>query len=128
MASMDKEVLIKGTISGAAITGVTGVEQAVKEMSLDARKNLLEEGYRYGPRPKHEGPEQEEWDRMFQKNVPEGLREHFGHVTEEQLDEEPTPKARVKRQASSSPEPARKPGGRPKKKPKVRLSFMQDDD
>lgn len=131
MATSDQEVLIKGTIPAGAVTKVFGVEDAIREMDLDARRNLMEREFRLGRREN----DRETWDSMFEGNVPEHLRQYFQHLQEEPEEMAPRPAAPSRRRpASQSPvRPDDEPGTvvrKPKKKKKANpnlLSFRDDE-
>lgn len=139
MAKNDREVLIKGTIPGGAVTKVFGVEDVIKSMDLAARKHLIESEYRYGPRPPH-GEAKEDWDRGVKRIVPEHFHDYFAHLTEEPEDTYGPPVSvneRNKRRAAeitpsdprSSSEPVvKKPPKKKKKQSANLLSFSMDDE
>ncbi|MFE9924062.1 hypothetical protein ACFYQA_21530 [Streptomyces sp. NPDC005774] len=141
MAQGDGEVLIKGTIPAGAVTKVFGVEDAIKEMDLTARKELIEKDFAYGPRPRHEGAEQQDWDRVLKRTVPEHLQQYFGHLTEQPEEDEYVPSSmsvaeRHKRRAAehTPPEPessepvVKRPAKKRKKQTANLLSFNMDED
>ncbi|MER7054935.1 MULTISPECIES: hypothetical protein [unclassified Streptomyces] len=136
MAKNDREVLIKGTIPAGAVTKVFGVEDAIKELDLAARKNLIEREFKFGPRPPH-GADRQSWDNMLKRNVPEHLQEYFGHLTEEPEEDEYVPftsGAGRKRQAAAPPQSesvVEQPAKKKKKKKQqsaALLSFNMDED
>ncbi|MFD0021279.1 hypothetical protein [Streptomyces sp. NPDC058382] len=139
MAAADREVLIKGTIPAGAVTKVFGVEEAIKEMDLAARKDLIEKDFKYGPRPAH-GAEQQDWDRGVKNIVPEHLQQYFGHLTEQPEEEEYVPfvsaSERNKRRAAGhappeqgSSEPVvKRPAKKRKKQSAHLLSFAGDEE
>ncbi|MFH8973567.1 hypothetical protein [Streptomyces sp. NPDC017890] len=139
MAKNDSEVLIKGTIPAGAVTKVFGVEDAIKEMDLAARKDLIEKEFQHGPRPQY-GEEQQDWDRRFKRTVPEHLQQHFGHLIEEPEEAEYVPFASAsggkKRRAAghTPPEPessepvVKRPAKKRKKPSAALLSFAMDED
>ncbi|NEB05158.1 hypothetical protein [Streptomyces sp. SID13726] len=133
MATNDQEVLIKGTIAAGAITHVYGVEDAIREMDLDARRQLIESEFSYGRRETN----REEWDALHRRNVPEHLQQYFQHLQEEPEESAAAPSAASRRRpAPPSPtlpeeasEPAASKPAKKKKKPnKNLLSFDMDDE
>ncbi|MGX5185037.1 hypothetical protein ACWKT5_19945 [Streptomyces avermitilis] len=140
MASNDSEVLIKGAIPAGAVTKVYGVEDAVKSISLEARKNLIEQDFQLGKRPAWESAEQEEWDALYRRKVPDHFDEHFSHVRGEAEEEQEEHPSHGKRRMETTPPPRpgasageagtkpNEPGKKPKKKkPKTgMLSFDPD--
>jgi hypothetical protein len=131
MATSDMEVLIKGTVAAGAVTQVFGVEDAIREMDLDARRHLMEREFRLGRRE----DDREGWDGLFQANVPEHLRQYFQHLQEEPEEVAAPPAAPSRRRpASQSPvRPDEESGNvvrKPKRKKKANpnlLSFRDDE-
>nr|BBJ55986.1 hypothetical protein SAVMC3_86150 [Streptomyces avermitilis] len=117
-----------------------GVEDAVKSISLEARKNLIEQDFQLGKRPAWESAEQEEWDALYRRKVPDHFDEHFSHVRGEAEEEHEEHPSHGKRRMETTPPPRpgasageagtkpNEPGKKPKKKkPKTgMLSFDPD--
>ncbi|MFG2792157.1 hypothetical protein [Streptomyces sp. NPDC048419] len=133
MATTDQEVLIKGTVASGAITQVYGVEDAIRTMDLDARRQLMESEFRYGRREANP----QEFDALLGRNVPDHLRHYFEHLQEEPEEAAPQPATASRRRPASqsptrpdeAPEPlVTKPAKKKKKPNKNLLSFGSDDE